>query len=672
MNITLHHHALGEVTISLSSNAYPADAESRENFTNEVLEYFQTLENQLKKQFSSADDQTSPNQKQTNHIISSDGLYFDEDSIKEALILRNLLQNFIEELSEQDFQLLQSVYSFFSDPKDLLSKFKVLFMGNIASKDKITRIYASKAIGSYKVTKMILDTQELSQEMSAEDFQKYQEQLLENSEVILKKIKGLLPRSLQKKIKWNRKTLLKNIQQALSQSKLLFQKGHNYHLISERYREFIYWLYANPLLINYFWWKYKYLKYWLYEELHELDRNSINHDESNHPFYTSIKLKIYQNLEPVFLGLKSHEHVYPKDKLLKKSQLSILSQTEVYLESSSEQEQDLLQRARSAELEFLNALTLNQLCALAEKVHKDISLQPSLTKVKTQPRLSANTRPVDVSAEQLADNKYMGRIAKVQSDIAKKYHLDTEKIGKFLHHFVKTIGLFSSEKTEINKNRAYDLQVENSKEFSDEIPRLHPDEPLDSAELDWVGYGKEFKPIIYEQKVVNIQKTFFDHGGLKIYLYNEFKQFVKDVLHFYSDLSYKHTIIHEAFQHVDSKENLREEVIYLRTELKTFLALGLAVFGKNDHRTPYFQVYRTRPLEVYQGVSKKISFTRKFDRVSFEMENFEKSTQLRPILFESLICVIDSFPDYLRTKHFKLLKGLHKYLRNEEKQKNNS
>ncbi|MGK5094056.1 hypothetical protein WDW89_18835 [Deltaproteobacteria bacterium TL4] len=627
---------------------------NRSKFMNVAAEYFRELEAQLMKELNEEGTEAAETPDRPCEITAPDGFQFDEVSIREALILCEMLQDYLDQLSPQELKQLARIYSFYSNPKEMLEKIKILFTGDITVKEKIVRIYSAKAIGSYKVTKVILTTVELFENLQAEESKRIQHELKENVEESLKKIKNMLPRALQEMRPWTRTNLCSNIVKTLQYDKPLFSKTHRYSLIVERFREFIYWLYGNPFILRYIEWKQKYLVYWLHTELYRLDIKNMA-DGASALQYSPIKQKIYQRMSQYLSSLEPEERHVDQELLLKKSHYALLVQKEAFLPEASPSLQASMIRTREAEQKLLDNLTYNQLTSLAAAIHREVAQAHQQQKLKGEVPANANERSLDLESERKSEQKYLEATVKVQVEQAKSKGKSGAGFLIALKKFTEKLGLFQAKETSPKE-----VKVEM-------VPRTsgNVDKALEPVIPSWYGFGKEYRSSIYEVQMPNLQKIFFEHGGLKLFLHQDFLKVFKAVMDFYKDLGYLKIVTHKVtLKNNEGKplEKLDEEGIYLRTAMDEFLVLGRACFYQSTIPTPYFQLYRLNPVKVYTGSSRNIDYSRVVDGKTFHLESFEQPTQVRPILFKCLIRVIDSLPDPIRNAHMNFLKRLHSFL----------
>lgn len=641
--------------------AMSPDTELRISFMTKSILFFKDL--QIRAQEDAVEEENEGFKVESiPYTVSDDGYRFDEPSIKEALTLCEYLQDFIDHLSDEKFKELQVVYSFYADPDEMLEKIKMMFAGNVNVKEKIVRIYGTKAIGTYNVTKYILEKEELFENMEEDEVTEIREKLLDNAEEALKMIKNLMPRTLQGTVHWTRKRLSQNIRYFLSQPKPLFQRKHRYSLIVERFREFIYWLYGNPFVMEYLEWKHKYLKHWLHNELYQLDIGNIDSKETTDPHYSSIKVKIYQKLDELFASLEGSDKNYDHEYQLKKLHTAALRQKQSFILDEEGNASSSMVRAREAESELLGILTPNQLATVAAAVHAEISTarkenEQQLGKLPS----NADTHSSDMDSEQANEQKYTSATIKAQVDHAKEEGFLEGGLLKSLKKIAQNLNLIPSTPSS-------PPEPENFEE--DTIPRLEgcTGDPLESVTLDWYGFGKEYKTTIYEEKIPSLQRNFFDQDIFDLHIYKLFVEFAKEVIGYYQDFGYIEFLQHTANDMIDGSGNpveFEEEAIYLKTGDEDFIALGHAVFGKANQHDYYFQLYRRKPIKKYRGTSKNIDFTRDCDGVKYELESFSLPTQVRPVLFRNLIVVADSLPDGYRNDHLGFLRGMYDFFESE-------
>ena len=372
---------------------------------------------------------------ETKVIETPEGFTFDEISIREALILSKNLQAYLESLSEAEFKKVQKASSFYQHPQEMFEQIKILFTGGVKAKEEITRIYAARAIGTYKVIRTILNTSGLFDDFSPEEANQVRQELRKKAEETLKKVMKMIPRSTLESMSKER-NLLENLKKILSRSEPLFHEGHPYELITKRFRELIFWMKATPGILTYLDWKQKYLKHWLYTELYRLDRQNLKSSQEQLPQYSLIKIRSYQELELLFSELDHHERKYHQIYDLKQTHYACFSNPEEFLKEESKT--GIIKRARKAENDLLESLTINQLCTLSAAVHADIVKANRKNELHGILPSGVNSRSIDWDTEGKADKKYMAETVNAQVEIAKS---DVKKQGRFM----KSLGNFSKK-----------------------------------------------------------------------------------------------------------------------------------------------------------------------------------------------------------------------------------
>lgn len=639
--------------------AAPKPPPTKDNF-HPILQpsvaYFQKLE----KKIPSVAQPASANE-QGGLIESEDSYQFDTYSIREALILCKQLQAYIEKLSKGQLKAFQLVYPFYKSPERLLNKLKISFMGDLKVKEKIIRIYTTKTLGSDKLTTNILTCPSLFANVDSEEVKEIKRNLWKYSGGVLKILKEILPEKVQTQLKWTPQTLVPNIKKYLTKGIPLFPPGYSYQVGTKQFREIIFYIFANPHTELYLAWKHKYLKHWLYEELFQEDVKYLKKQRKQIPRYMSIKLKMYQNLSGIFSTLEDEDQLFEKVLLLKKTELTLLKRGDAFVSTTKSLNANFT-KARRSEKALLDSLSTNQLATVAEWVHKEI------LQIKKNPDLeeeipTMDARNDDIASEQKAEQTYTAKTMDVQIEHAEETGGSSNKVLSALKQ-LKSKFSFGKKKKEAPKAEEAPPEPPPPKV----PPRLkEPQQLLEKANVDWVGFGKDFKSTIYESKIPNLQKMLFDHGGMKIYLFQDFKVFTDAVIDFYAEKGYLQKKSFKVGVTVDGQnviKNFEDVVVYLKTVENTFLALGRAPFSKNAGPSHYFQLYRSDINKPYNGTTKTIDYSKMVDGVKYELENFEKAQILRPPLFLSIIHVADSLPDNLRNQHEDLINGIHQVLNN--------
>ncbi len=639
--------------------------EHRVNFLRPLFSYFKDLEERLINELASEDDTydgADSDAEDFSDIEAGDQLRFDEISINAAMGLCDNLHKYLSnDINNTEFLAIRQIHSFYESPEQLLEMVKLMFLGNIAAKEKITRIYGAKAFGTYKVTQIILETRELFQE--AEDPEKARSNLQRYAEEPLQKLKLLFPESKQSKIPDSGKELANGVRQVLADPSPLFEKGDDYGQIVDKFRDFVFCLYGNAYVLKYVEWKDKYLRFWLFRELTRLDIQNMMSANVKVPQFSLMKIKIYQQLDSTFYVLDRADRVYDKTKNLKKMHTRALSHGEGFLANADDATKAELEKARVAEKALLDALNPSQVACIASRVHEEIAQIRRNKKLKGKAPANANTRSVDLGPEKQADKKYMAATLKVQASQIK------EEGRPKAAHFLKALSGLAN-KLRLLPRREKKAAPAPEPEAPPE-PKIIPrgpgnmEEPLEPADVDWVGFGRDYKSTVYDRTMPNLQKRFFEHGEFKLRMYDDFKKIVATIFEYYGDLGYTKQVNHKVGVSVDGSSGVKEfldEAVYLKTGDGVFVALGRAPFSKNADPTPYFQLYRTQPFRPQTGTIKGIDYSKTVGGVKYDMEHVENSTELRPLLFNHLIRILDSLPDSYRNEHQDFLKGAYHFL----------
>ena len=158
---------------------------------------------------------TLENKGETKVIETPEGFSFDEISVREALILSKNLQAYLESLSETEFKQIQKVSRFYHHPQEMFEQLKILFTGGVKAKEEITRIYAARAIGTYKVIRTILNYSALFEDFSPQKAEQVRQELRKKAEETLKKVMKMIPRSTLEAMP-KEGNLLENLKKILS------------------------------------------------------------------------------------------------------------------------------------------------------------------------------------------------------------------------------------------------------------------------------------------------------------------------------------------------------------------------------------------------------------------------------------------------------------------------
>lgn len=633
----------------------------RYGFVDPIVRYFQDLEETILNELTDEQEGTQQDFDPGTipAVVAYDNLHFDENSVHQGLAFSLQLQDFFtEKIDDHEFNVLRSVYSFYHNQNELLEKVKLLFLGDIKVKEKITRLYGQKALGTYKVVKVLIETKGLYTHLAEEDVRLVHQKLYDYATRPLKAFRGLLPRSLRKKYPWDGRSWERSLHQIVKKEPSLFEKNLDYAEVSERFREFIFSLYGDPLVLDYLHWKNRYLIYWMHESLHQLDVEGINSGRFKKPRYSLLKLKAYQHLERLVSEITTYNRPLDKAKMLKKSSYSTFSSDDGFRQDVSDPVKQALHRAREAERMLLESLTVTQTALLAEKIHMEIREAFKDDPGTQELPVAARPAPVQFASEQKREQMTMKAAVKVQAEHARK---ELKALGG---DFLKALSGVA-EKLKIVRPAKTKPQEEAVEVVHDYIPRAEGNSglPLEPVKPDWIGYGREYRNSIYEHTLPTLQRRFFEYGEFKLHLFEDYLRLVDSVLEYYHELGYKLVMVHTWKQSAKKEEKqINDEVVYLRMDEYTFLALGKSRFGSSDELKPYFQIYSIQPTREYRGASKTIDYSKKVDDKVYKYESIESSSQLRPYLYECLIDVIDSLPDNIRDQHQNFLKHAYRFL----------
>ncbi|MBF0288930.1 MAG: hypothetical protein HQM14_14025 [SAR324 cluster bacterium] len=654
---------MGEGPFSVPS---PEGSSYRMQFVKPLLQYFTELEQQLMDELSNPEAMGNDDldDEEFSDIVASDKLQFDEHSINAALALCRDLEKYIQtQLSDDQFTEIQSTYLFYESPQQLLDMIKLLFIGDLRAKEKVVRIYGAKMFGTYKVVQMILNTTGIFEDMEEIAEKEAKESLLKYAENPLREFKKFFKPSLQTQIPSTGLELATKVRETLASKAPLFDETNDYNQILEVFRNFILCLYADLFVLQYLEWKEKYLRYWIYQELYRLDIQNMT-GETKIPQYSFIKTRVYQQLDNVFSNLDRVERIFDKSLLLKKNHYRAMGHGEAFLPEGEEADKTALMKARDSEAVLLNSLNRAQINSIAERLHIEIAQTRKDKKLRGKPPANANMRSTDIGAEKKADQKYVAAAVKAQVTEAKK------KDKPPAAQFFKAMGKMVQNLRIGVKKKEQGSDAESAVPEAPPEPEIPPraegnlEGPLDPVDVDWVGYGKEFKSTVYERTYPNLQQRFFDHGGLRLRMNDDFLVLVDTIIQYYGELGYLKKRVHKMGVKDGIKEFL-DEAVYLRTGPDIFLAVGRSPFSRDGKPTPYVQIFRTNPLQAQKGSLKNIDFSKMVDNEKYELEHIENSNELRPILFTNLIKILDSLPDDLRDPYKNMLKAMHGFLSNQ-------
>ncbi|MBF0289250.1 MAG: hypothetical protein HQM14_15640 [SAR324 cluster bacterium] len=610
-----------------------------------VSDYFEDLKNKL---LISPDGGSKDGQ-----VISEDGLVFDQASVKEALILCEEIGTFVsDKLTEEQHQVIKSILPFYGSSEELLDYIKLLFTGDSAAKEKTLRIYASKVIGTYNVISLMLKNQEFFKKVIAPESKLSQKELLAFAEAPLKEIKSLLPRSIQDQYTWSRKTLKPNICQILRSREPIFRDAHNHELIAERFRRFTSHLLCDAGIFDYLSWKHEYFKYWLHTELYEMDKRNVVSGKSDNPQYATAKVAAYENLDTIFSALEEIDRTFDHSKQLSQETLEHLKDTEKYFPSLDPfDKSDPLTEPRKREKEMLDSLNVSQIAAFSENVHRGIAAMQSAGQLKGEIPEAMKVRSMEMGNQAKMEKSCQATVLKMQWEHTKKY---SKKLSK------KMFQTFKGMTGKVNA-----LPKENKSAAKTSQPKYSGGSPLPKAEVEWSGFGKEVRSHIYTPQVLNLQLTFFEHSRYGLQLYPSFQEFIQQVLSFYKERDYLQRVERDYLDKKMEEKHL-DEAVYLTIGEGSVIAFGETFFNRPSEFTPYFQLFQQKPVVPVDG-EEADWYNRKIGSSEYYMESFQTPNVIRPILFRSMMTVIESLPDELKAHQMiqSLSDGIQTFIENE-------
>lgn len=232
-------------------------------------------------------------------------------------------------------------------------------------------------------------------------------------------------------------------------------------------------------------------------------------------------------------------------------------------------------------------------------MHLEIAKNRRDKKLKGAPPANANLRAVDMGTEKEAEKKYTAATAKIQITQAK------QKSGSPPPQLLKAMGKLAKSLIARTKKAPPPPVVEEVAEEppqADILPRAEGTEGF--LEVDWVGYGKEFKTTVYERTHPNLQQRFFEHGQFKLRLNEEFMEVAEVILNHYKEAGYLKTAKHKiavSSESGDGVQSFTDEVAYFRINPEMFLALGKAPFSKNNSPSFICKSTNLPPLKPKKG-----------------------------------------------------------------------
>ncbi|MBF0276561.1 MAG: hypothetical protein HQM13_02160 [SAR324 cluster bacterium] len=665
-NLDMHRN---DVFSSLVPTQEDDESSLRFNFVRPLVDYFKHLEQTLVDELSDPDSfDTEEIEGEFPDVVAQDELQFDELSINAAVTLCRELETYLRSrLSDEQFNDIQSVYLFYESSEQLLDMIKLLFIGDLVAKEKVVRIYGSKVFGTFKVVQMILDTAAIFEGMDETEERNSRKMLQKYAEDPLRQFKKFFFASEQKQIPNTGSGLADGVRNTLASREPLFVKSDDYNKILVNFRKFILSLYADPFVLEYVKWKDRYMRHWLFHELHQLDIQNMKSSEIKIPQYSNIKCKIYQQLDQNFSSLERSNRIFDKSLELRKTHFLAFRNGESFMQGAEEASRMALEKAREHEKALLDSLNSAQINAIAEKIHIEIAEIRRNKKLAGKAPRNVNLRSVDMSSEKKAEKKYMAATAKIQITQSKQRSLPPPP------KFLQAMGKIARNLVMRGKSTASPVTEQKTPETHsqpDILPRAEGnlEGPLEKVEVDWTGYGKEFKTTVYERTFPNLQERFFEHGQFQLRLNQHFIEASDAILEYYKDLGYLQSTRHKIAISSESGDGVKafvDEAIYLRISAEMFLALGRAPFSKNAEPTHYLQIYQNKPIRVKKGALKNIDFSRMAEGLRYELEDTENAVVLRPLLFKSLIKIIDSLPDQIRNQHQAFLKGMVRFLESD-------
>ncbi len=514
---------------------------------------------------------------------------FDSDSIDNAIRLCEKMDICFENLTQEEKVLVLHNYEIFSSTYQFTNFLKLMFHGNVQTKENVYRSLFKKLKATQDVTQCILSTESLFD--TPEIAEEVQHKLKSFIITLTNNYLSLIPPSVVDG--GDAKSLsVKQLQQLVSAADPLFNEREiPYSEIVRRFADLLYAIFSHELMPYYLEWKDAYLRYWLVYALREEDR----FDTSPTPSLSTAKAELYV------------EYIN-WTKIAKRLNANLRHRQTFDVETTIRAEKVMLGR-------------------LPSNVLIDL-----IGKMRARMRKEENVQEVDLGVEESAFDE-SSLYNDLVEDIIEAEEIDGST-GSWLGGLVEKIKkVFSPKEEEPAARIAY-------------IGRTYPDNLLSTTKTNRPRFGPDF-PKDYPGSIAKQYSLFFTRGRTNYY--SAFEDAILEILMVYEerDFSCIENTAHElTLVGTQRSFEFEEHVLMLPIEDKNLLVLGNTYFEidfkeYNQHPAPYgyFLWYeRTEQSGMSWDFSKMGDVV--FQRVPLNQIGSHKSE-----LFPALIKVIDSLPD---------------------------
>lgn len=582
--------------------------------------------------------------------------WFDEYSIREALFFCEQAAQQFSQQSESVCALLVELHPFLGSSHTVLKKVIALFQGDWGYKEKLIRQYGSKIYGTALMIRSIVQTEALFKNLPAGHQQQIQQRLMSFLELCLSQMISLFPRALVGVKSWHVTQLMDELKATLTTSRPFIIRPRHYNFFMQKVRELMVFFYCHPGLQDFVEWRRRYLVYWLSVDLHRLDLDYLLTHRNSDPFYTPIKLAAYRDQE----NITGRLHIAPEQKAIRLPmeqhvQDAFASGACWMMEEGSPEHMRFLQ-ARKIEKQFLETMNSSQLSLLAQHIHREITRQRHLSgkpvplsELSTMRSSDLNTK----ASEPIVEDNHGVDSNAIPDVLINKLH---QVLGQSVLKIKSCLHVFQPPKSMAKARAKAQVEAGISRALQYEFP-------LNTVQPDWLGWGKRYERKYYSPQVPNFQQLVFESGVEVIHLLDNYMELCETLFENpYLNKRIK-TRSHSLTNHQgQADQQLSEIMLHYRIDADTFFVLGRVPFAKLSTALPYFQLYRkstSNPIVADHG----LDFSKRVGGVSYQLENFYDPATIRPLVFECLVLVMDSFPDSLRDRYLPFIEKLYAWLK---------
>ena len=239
---------------------------------------------------------------EVNECLTEDQLVFDRFGVNSSINVCRSLNSFLDSLPDEEFKILQQSFQIYKNSKTFSSHIKSLYSGGIEEREKIVRCYIQKALSTYNVIKVIINTSYLYQGIDPTEAREIKINFRNIAEQLVKKVIQLIPRKLLMNFE-DKTKLIYNLQKISAQPKEIYQLHHPLGQINNYLEKLVVTMNANQSLVSYLMFKKQFFKHWLADELHYFDCKNLETKAHKIPEYSKIKISHYQKLDAIFKNL---------------------------------------------------------------------------------------------------------------------------------------------------------------------------------------------------------------------------------------------------------------------------------------------------------------------------------------------------------------------------------